>query len=266
MKTSRTTATLQRLLIPALVIIGWEISTQVGVLDTRFFIPLSEIAVRTVEQLQTDRLPTDLLTTTIRLLVAFAFAAMLGVLIGLASGYWRRVELILKPLVDTIYPLPKIAILPLLIIIVGRGEAAFILTAFATGFFQIMITTRSSVKHIDPQLVEAGRNFGATGPRFFIRVLLPGIASELLHAFRLGMATCLISLVVVEYVGAEIGLGAMIRRAGQQFAVDQIYSGILIIGILGLLITGLFRGLERVLVPWKAQDEVQDAAMVPSGV
>lgn len=251
--------------IPAALVITWEVATHMGLLDRRFFVPLSEIAVTIVDQLGDGRLARDMLVTLQRLIIAFALAAISGAVVGVASGLWRVAEMLVRPIADTLYPTPKIALLPLLIIIVGRGEAAYILTAFATAFFQITISTRGSVKNIDPLLLEAGHNFGAIGWKFYRRLLLPAIAAPLLEGLRLGMATCLITLVVVEYVGAELGLGAMIYRAGQQFAVDEMYAGIIIAGLLGHLINVAFRTLEPRLLPWVPRAGTGATSVVASG-
>lgn len=242
---------LQAWTIPVIVIVLWEITTRAGVLDQRFFVPLSDVIGTTVEQLADGRLGNDIAITIQRLVISFAVAAVLGVAIGIASGVWKTFELLIRPVTDTLYPLPKIAVLPLFIIIVGRGEVAYILTAFATAFFQIIISTRASVRNIDSEVVEAGRNFGATGWRYVTRLLFPAIAGSLFNGLRLGMATCLITLIATEFVGAETGIGAMIRRAGQQFAVDQMYAGLALTGVLGLLINLVFRVLEPVLMPWR---------------
>ncbi|MCU1638989.1 MAG: Binding-protein-dependent transport system inner rane component [Microbacteriaceae bacterium] len=244
--------------IPVVVLVLWEVSTRAGVLDPRFFPPLSDIVVKAADQIVNGRLGLDLLLTLQRLLVAFALAAVFGVAIGVASGRWRTVELLIRPVTDTLYPLPKIALLPLIIIIVGRGEVAYIITAFATGFFQIIISTRGSVRDVPTDLIEAGRNFGATGIRFFTRLLFPAIAPGLLNGLRLGMATCLITLIAAEFVGAEYGLGAMIRRAGQQFAVEEVYAGIVLTGLLGLLINLAFRLVTPIAVPWQRQAQRTD--------
>ncbi|MDX2377335.1 ABC transporter permease [Microbacterium sp. LRZ72] len=235
--------------IPIIVLILWEATTRAGLLDPRFFPPLSDIVATAADELINGRLGLDVVLTLQRLLIAFALAAVLGVAIGVASGRWRTVELLIRPVTDTLYPLPKIALLPLFIIIVGRGEVAYIITAFATAFFQIIISTRGSVRDVPTDLIEAGRNFGATGTRFFTRLLFPAIAPGLLNGLRLGMATCLITLIAAEFVGAEFGLGAMIRRAGQQFAVEEVYAGILLTGLLGLLITLVFRIVTPIVLP-----------------
>lgn len=245
--------------IPILILVLWEVLTRAGLLDPRFFPPLSDILMTAVDELVNGRLGLDLVLTVQRLLVAFTLSAVLGVAIGVASGRWRTVEMLIRPVTDTLYPLPKIALLPLFIIIVGRGEVAYIITAFATAFFQIIISTRGTVRDVPTDLIEAGRNFGATGFRFFTRLLFPAIAPGLLNGLRLGMATCLITLIAAEFVGAEYGMGAAIRRAGQQFAVEEVYAGLLIVGLLGLAINLVFRLITPLVLPW--QRRIQPAAV-----
>lgn len=237
--------------IPILILVLWESVTRADLLDSRFFPPLSDILITTVDELVNGRLGLDLVLTVQRLLIAFALSALFGVAIGVASGRWRTVEMLIRPVTDTFYPLPKIALLPLFIIIVGRGEVAYIITAFATAFFQIIISTRGTVRDVPTDLIEAGRNFGATGIRFFTRLLFPAIAPGLLNGLRLGMATCLITLIAAEFVGAEYGMGAAIRRAGQQFAVVEVYAGLLIVGLLGLAINLVFRLVTPIVLPWQ---------------
>jgi ABC-type nitrate/sulfonate/bicarbonate transport system permease component len=246
--------------LPILLAVVWELLTRTGVLDPRFFVPLTHVAASIIELFTDGQLLSDLLATIRRLLAAFGIAAVAGTAVGIASALWRSVALLVRPVADTIYPTPKIALLPLLIIIVGLGETAFIITAFATAFFQIIISTSASVKDIDPELMEAGRNFGAQGFRFFRRLLIPAIAPGLLNGLRLGMATCLITLVVVEFVAAGSGLGSIIYRAGQQFAVEEMYAGIVLIGLLGHGINLAFRLLERFLLPWQTEHTTAIAA------
>lgn len=251
--------------LPVLLIVLWEILTRTEILDPRFFIPLGDIFVTMGEELADGRLGSDLLVTLRRLFLAFALAAVGGVALGVASGHWRIVELLTRPITDTVYPLPKIAILPLFIIIVGRGEVAFILTAFATGFFQIIISTRGSVRNVNEELIEAARNFGATGPRYFTRFLFPAIAAPLFNGLRLGLATCLITLIAAEFVGSDTGLGSMIFRAGQQFAVDEMYAGLVLVGLLGLAVNLLFRALEPLLLPWQKGASKKGTGLVAAG-
>lgn len=254
---------LQTWALPLLLVVLWEVATRTQLLDPRFFVPLTEIAATVVDLLVEGRLAGDLATTLRRLVVAFAIAAVGGVTVGIVTGSSRVAALLFRPVTDTLYPTPKIALLPLLIIIVGLGETAFTLTAFATAFFQISLSTRASVVGVDPTLVEAARTFGANGRRYVTRLLLPAIAPGLLNGLRIGMATCLITLVVVEFVAADAGLGSLIRLAGQQFAVEQIYAGLALTGVLGHLVNAVFRTIERVALPW--QDTSSDAIVATGG-
>jgi ABC-type nitrate/sulfonate/bicarbonate transport system permease component len=237
--------------VPLALAVLWEVATRTELLDPRYFIPLTEIVATIWDLAVTGVLQDELGITVRRLLLAFLIAAVGGIALGVASGLWRPVALFFRPLVDTLYPTPKIALLPLLIILVGLGEAAFIATAFATAFFQITLGVAASVRNLDPLLVEAGRNFGARGPRYVGRLILPAIMPGLLNALRLGMATCLITVVVVEFVAARSGLGHLIQLAWQQLQVDRMYAGLVVAGLLGHAINLTFRGLERLLMPWR---------------
>jgi NitT/TauT family transport system permease protein len=241
--------------VPLALAVAWEVLTRT-VLDRRFFTPLTEIAA-TIWRLGVDGVLAEEVGATLRrLLVAFAIAAVGGVLLGVASGWWRPVALFIRPVLDTIYPTPKIALLPLLIILVGFGEAAFIATAFVTALFQITLSVAGSVRALDPTLIEAGRNFGARGHRFVLRVMLPASMPGVLGGLRLGMATCLITVIVVEFVAARSGIGHMINLAWQQLQVDRMYAGLVLAGLLGHAITLTFRGLERLLLPWRPPESV----------
>jgi ABC-type nitrate/sulfonate/bicarbonate transport system permease component len=240
--------------VPLALAVLWEAATRAQVLDPRYFVPLTEIAV-TIWRLGADGvLLPELGATMRRLLIAFGIAAGGGVVLGLASGWWHGVKLALRPIVDTIYPTPKIALLPLLFILVGLGETAFIATAFATAFFQIIVSVAASVENLDRSLIEAGRNFGANGYRFVSRLLVPAILPGLLHGLRLGMATCLITVIVVEFVAARSGVGHIIDLAWSQLQVDRMYAGLVVAGLLGHAINVAFRGLERLVLPWRATE------------
>lgn len=244
----------QVLIVPVLVALAWEIATRSGLLDQRFFIPLTDIFLDLGKRILDGQLIVDLLITIRRLLFAFGIAALCGVAIGVAAGLSDIVRALYQPISDTLFPLPKVAVLPLFIIIVGRGELAYIFTAMATGFFQIVISSRGAVDKLDPQIREAGENFGARGRLFYTRLLFPAIAPDLYKGLRLGMSTCLITLVVVEYIAASSGLGGSINDSAQQFIVGGIYSGILVTGILGLAINGLFRICRPLVMPWTKGD------------
>lgn len=239
------------LLIPVGLILAWEIATRTELLDPRFFVPLTTILSATAELAVDGVLWRELSVTLQRLVLAFGAAAVIGTILGLAAGLWRPVYLITQPLVDTLYPLPKIALLPLMIIIVGIGDTAFILTAFATAVFQVMLSLTAGVRDVQPILIEVGRNYGAHGWRFISRVLIPAMMPIMLNAMRLALGLSLITVLAVEFVAARSGLGNLVNLSWQQLQVPQMYAGILVAGLLGYAINLLFRTLDRKLMPWR---------------
>jgi ABC-type nitrate/sulfonate/bicarbonate transport system permease component len=242
-----------QIVVPVLLALLWELATRTEVLDPRYFVPLSTIAVSLWELTVDGVLVEHVGATLQRLLLGFAIAAGGGVVLGIAAGVSRTVDMILRPLVDTLYPVPKIALLPLLIILVGIGEPAFVLTAFATAFFQIIISVTAGVRDLDPLLVEAGHNYGARGRLYYTRVLIPGILPSLLHGLRIGMGMCLITVIAVEFVAVTTsGVGYLVSLSWQQLQVPSMYAGLITAGLLGHLINLVFRALERVLLPWRA--------------
>jgi ABC-type nitrate/sulfonate/bicarbonate transport system permease component len=245
------------LMIPLGLAVAWELACRLEILDPRFFVPLTTIVATLVELLVDGTLLPELAITLRRLAVAFTAAAAAGAVVGIASGVSRSVRMLTQPIVDTIFPIPKVALLPLLIIIVGLGETAFVLTASATAFFQVTLSMRAGVGDVDPVLVEAGRNYGARGWRFLVRVLVPGMLPIFLNALRLAMGLSLITILAVEFVAARSGIGFAIKLAWQQLHVAEMYAGILVAGLLGHLINILFRTLDRRLMPWRHTEERQ---------
>jgi ABC-type nitrate/sulfonate/bicarbonate transport system permease component len=239
------------LIVPLVLMVAWELATRLELLDPRFFAPLTVIGATLLEFAVDGDFWAELGVTLRRLGLAFVVAATVGTVVGIASALWRPVELLIRPVVDTIYPLPKIALLPLLIIIVGMGEPAFVLTGMATALFQVTLSMSAAVRGVDPLLIEAGRNYGAHGWRFFVRVLIPAMLPLFLNALRLAMGLSLITVLAVEFVAARSGIGHIIHLAWQQLMVPRMYAGILVAGILGHLINVLFRNLDRYLMPWR---------------
>lgn len=247
-------------LLPAALVVVWEVLARGGVVDARYIVPPSAVAATLLSEAASGALVAEVAITLQRLAAAFVLAVTAGVLLGFAIAASPFVAALTRPVIDTLYPTPKIALLPLLIIILGLGEAAFVATAFATAFFQITIATVAAIRHVDQQLVEAGRNFGAVGPRLYRRVLLPAAAPAIVSGLRVGIGLCLITLVAVEFVAAGSGLGHLIQLAWQQLNVDVMYAGLVVSGLLGHAISLAFRAAERRLFPWQPADPVRARA------
>jgi ABC-type nitrate/sulfonate/bicarbonate transport system permease component len=253
-------------LISLLVLLGgWEAAVANGVLREAFF-PRPSVLVGQVGMLLSDgTLILHTRATLGRLVAAFLLAALPGIALGLALGVWRSCRAALEPLIAFVYPIPSILYLPLAALILGRGEGALIFTATVTSFFLIAINTMAGVQHMDRAMLEAATHFGATGPRLFVKVLLPGTLPGILTGARLALGLSLIVVIAAEMVAAQEGLGALLWLSWQILKVRDMYASLLVIATLGLLTT---YGLERVrarLLPWQA-DRAAPAVGAPGGL
>jgi NitT/TauT family transport system permease protein len=196
-----------------------------------------------------------LLVTLTRLALAFAIAALLGVPLGLVMGLVRPVRHAVDPYVAFIYPVPKIALLPFLLIILGVGEPAFVPTGAISAFFQIVISTLAGVQTMDPRLLEVGQNYGAHGIRLFRKVILPAALPAIFTGLRLGLGLALVAVVAVEFIAAKSGLGHLVYRHWQMLSTTEMYGAFVLVGALGLLLTRGLRTLQSRMLVWQEEME-----------
>lgn len=238
---------------PLVVLAAWEGLVQSGVLDRRFFPPPSTVMQVLLDMTRSGELGYHLGISLQRILLGFLLGAIPGVLIGLLMGWFRAIRAFLDPIVAAIYPIPKISLLPLMLLMFGLGETAKVVTIAIAGFFLVLITTAGAVTHIEPTLIEAGQSYGARGPRLFTQVILPACLPSVFTGLRLALGTSLLVIVATEFVAADRGIGYVIWMSWSTLAVSKMYAGLVVIAALGLLFTTGLERLGRALMPW-AQD------------
>jgi ABC-type nitrate/sulfonate/bicarbonate transport system permease component len=184
---------------------------------------------------------------------AFALAAVAGVPLGFVMGRVRAVREAVDPYVAFLFPVPKSALLPFLLIGLGVGEPAFVLTGAASAFFQITISTLAGVQTMDPRLLEVGRNYGAHGARLFWKVILPAALPTIFTGLRLGLGLALVTVVAVEFITARSGLGHLVYRHWQMLSTVEMYGAFVLVGALGLGLTRGVGALQRRMLAWQDQ-------------
>ena len=247
---------LMNILSPAFFVILWELLVYLGVLNPSYFPSPSKIFIRLIELFQTGELVTHTVATVYRLFFAFILAAVPGIAIGLLMGLSKTIRSIVDPIIALIYPIPKVAMLPLFMVIFGLGTLPIVVTAFITAFFIIILNTLAGVLNIDKVLFEAARNYGAKGWRLFIKVVLPGAMPMIFTGLRLGLGMSLIVVVASEFIATQSGLGYLIYISWRVLRVEDMYVGFVVTGILGYMVT---RGLEKLsdkLMPWREEKVV----------
>jgi ABC-type nitrate/sulfonate/bicarbonate transport system permease component len=182
-----------------------------------------------------------------------AIAAVLGVLLGLLSGYLALVEDLTDPVIEVIRPIPPLAFLPMFIIWFGIGELAKVLFIAFSCFFPIYLNTAQGVRFTDPVLVRAARSLGASQAQVFFHVVLRAALPEIMTGLRLGFGMSLFVLVAAELIAADSGLGYRIQEARNMFQVDVMFLCAFAIGVLGFALGTLLRWLQGDILRWKAQ-------------
>ena len=240
-----------RNLFPFVVVGGlWEITAHAGVFPPKLFPPLEVVGAAFVRLTVSGILPHHVLDTVLRLFAGFALAAVAGVAIGIAMGRWRRAEDIFLPLVSIGAPIPGLAYAPLFLLWFGLGNKSAVLLVGFVSAFPIIFNTWTGVKAVKEIWVRAALAMGANNRRLFLKVIVPGALPYILTGLRLGLAQAWRILVGIEMLAAvPWGLGWMIFGAREFLNTDVMLSGIVVIGVLGLVLENLvFRRLEQFTV------------------
>jgi NitT/TauT family transport system permease protein len=242
------------LAVPLVLLALWEVASRLAILSPRYFPPPTAVGSLLAYHFVGQDLGAETLTTVMRLAGAFAIAAIPGVPLGLLMGMARPVRDAIDPYIAFLYPVPKIALLPFLLILLGVGEPAFVLTGALSAFFQIVISTMAGVQTMDPRLLEVGHNYGAHGGRLFRKVILPAALPSIFTGLRLGLGLALVAIVAVEFIAAKSGLGHLVYRHWQMLSTTEMYGAFALVGALGLLLTRGLGALQRRALAW--QDEI----------
>jgi len=246
--------------LPAVILVGaltvWEWQVRIGGLSALFFPAPSTIALTLVRLLTSGELATHLSATLSRLFLGFALGGLPGLILGLAMGWSRRLRAIIDPLIAAAHPVPKIAVLPLIMIIFGIGESSKIVVVAVAVFFPMLINTMAGVRQISPIYFEVAENYGAGLFKVFTRVVVPGGLPLVLTGARLALNTALVLTIAVELVAAREGLGEMIWFAWQTLRTEELYASLIVIAALGISLNFLLQRLTARLVPWQVEREI----------
>lgn len=235
---------------PLLLLLIWELSAQFNLIDRRFFPPPSAIAGTAWKMIVSLELFDHIGATLRRVGVGYVLGAVPGILLGLILGLNRPLRRILGPIFSALYPVPKIAILPLILLIFGVGDASkFVVIAIGV-FFLLFYNTLGGVMQIPQIYLDVARNAGATRLQTFRRIALPSALSGIFTGLKLAAGSSYIIISAAEFLGARSGVGFFIWASWQTFAVSRMFVGIVVISALGYLTIMALEAIERRLIPW----------------
>lgn len=186
-----------------------------------------------------------------RLAVGAALGVSVGIAIGVLIGLFSYVRAGLVPLVAAIFPIPKIALLPLFVIWFGIDEGSkYALIAFGT-FTPTVVATYGAVDNVDRSLIRMGQSFGLSWFSIVRKIVLPGAMPGILSGLRISLAIAIILLVAAEMLGAQFGIGAYILEAGSLYDLERLFAGVVVLSVLGVLTNGAVVMIERRLLGWR---------------
>lgn len=240
-----------RIAFPFVVVaIAWEIAAWSGIFHARLFPPIEQIASTFVQLTLNGILPRHAFDTVLRLLAAFALAAVAGVGIGVLMARSRRMEELLLPLVSILAPIPGLAYAPLFLLWFGLGNVSALLLVAVVSSFPVIFNSWTGVKAVKEIWLRSAQSMGADDKRLFRYVILPGALPYILTGLRLGLAQAWRILVAVEMLASvDWGLGWLTFGAREFLNTDVMLAGIATIGIIGLALEKLvFEKIEHYTV------------------
>lgn len=235
----------------AVIIALWELGSRTGFISDIALPAPSAAFAAFMDLVHTGMLWKHLGASLYRLIVGWTLGSLLGIAFGLMIGLFSLARAGLLPLVSALFPIPKIALLPLFIIWFGIGEGSKVATILFGTFFPTVIATYGGVDNVDRNLIRMGQSFGLSWLSIVRKIIIPGALPAILSGFRISASIAIVLLVAAEMIGAEFGIGSYILMAGSLFALDQLIAGVAILSIMGLVISWAIGRAERYFLNWR---------------
>jgi len=235
----------------ALVIAFWQLAGSFALVNPLFLPPPSAIA-RAIWQLAlSGALWHHLSVSIMRIGAGWILGTIAGVVVGFAIGLSSLARGVGITFISALFPIPKIALLPLLILWLGIGEEPKIATIALGVFFSTAISVYSGVDNVPRNLIRMAQSFNVPFPAIVRRVIWPGALPSILAGFRITASVALLLVVSAEMIGAEYGIGAFVLQAGNLMQTDQLLAGVVILSLFGLAVGKLINWLETRLLHWR---------------
>ncbi|GAA3177476.1 hypothetical protein GCM10010451_28080 [Streptomyces virens] len=236
--------------IVALVLL-WEAAPRLGLADRTFLPPFSEVAAAWWDLAADGQLADNARASLVRSLSGFGLAVVCAVPLGLLIGWYRPVADVLGPLLEVFRNTAALALLPVFVLLLGIGETSKISIVVYACTWPVLLNTISAVRTVDPTLLKLAKSMDLSAARVFQKVILPSSVPMIFTGIRLAGAVSILVLVAAEMIGAKAGLGYLINASQYNFAIPQMYAGIVTISAIGVAFNQLLVALEKRLSSWR---------------
>jgi NitT/TauT family transport system permease protein len=228
----------------------WEFISRFLVANALFLAAPSQILVAIYRLAVTGQLWHHVGVSAAEFAVGYVIACALGILLGLGMASSATIKQALQPWVSGLYATPTIALAPLFILWLGIGIWSKVLVVISLVLFPVAINTEAGLRTTSERLIEMLRSFGATPQQIFFKVSLPSAVPFILAGLKLGIGRGLIGVVVAELFGSRAGLGNLISQSADAFNMPDLFAGVIVLAVAGIVMTAGFGSLEKRIVPW----------------
>mgnify|MGYP002398838278 CR=1 FL=1 len=242
------------ILSPLSLLIVWELLARTGLIDIRLLSSPTMIVRALVPLLASGELVYNTLVSVQRVIGGFVAGAVPGILLGMSMGLSPFIRSTLEPMIQATYPIPKLAIMPLILLVFGLGETSKVFTIAIGVFYLVVMNTMAGVLHIEKIYLDVAKNFGASRRDYFVTIAFPGALPMIFTGLKLGMGMALILVVAAEMSAAKAGVGWMIWRAYDMFAIEQMFVALIVLSVLGYLFSIMLDVIENWVIPWKRRE------------
>ncbi len=235
-----------------MLFILWEILPDAGLVDQTFFSPPSKIVQALYGFVSSGEIWVHVASSIQRSLWGLGLAISLGIGLGIFLGWFKRLEEVLDPLLQSFRQLPSLALFPVFILFFGIGEVSKVTIIFWSSVWPILLNTISAVQNVDKILIDSAKSLGASRSFIFLKVVLPAAVPGIMTGIRLGGAHSVVALVAAEMIGAEAGLGFLVFYSQETFKVPNMFAAIVSLAIVGLFLNYFLIFVESRLTKWKS--------------
>jgi NitT/TauT family transport system permease protein len=239
------------------VVVAWEALVRLRGIAPIYLPAPSSVFVYLSRMIADGSMPYHLGITLLRIFVGFALAAVCGIVLGVLMGMSRTVARVADVWIAALYPLPKISLIPLLIIWVGTGEAYKIVISAISAFFPIVISTYAGIRQTDRGLIKAAKDLGANARQIQLKVVIPGAIPSIFAGLHLGMGIAIILVVAAEMIGgsSQGGMGWLLISSGQVMETEKVFASLIVLAVVGAVVIKLQQWIDRRVAPWVNYNE-----------
>ncbi len=234
--------------VPILLLVIWAVASSAS--ETYYFPPLTDILSTFADIWLFERVGSDVVPSLVRMGLGFGIAVVVAISAGLLLGLSPRARRAAAPIVEFLRAIPPPALLPFAILVIGVGSSMKVFIIAFVCIWPILLNTIDGVMGVDPTLRDTTRVYGINGRDRLWRVMLPAATPQIFAGMRTSLSLALILMVISEMVASTNGIGFFVLQSQRTFAIQEMWSGILLLGLLGYILNVLFVLVERRVLAW----------------